>query len=84
MSTLTLNRKRQATFPVRLCQELKIGPGDVVEVESVRLKGEQVWILRSHKSKDRPWLGCFSHKASAKDHSMEAIRSSFAAGRRKA
>lgn len=56
MSTFTLTSKRQATFPVAMCEELNIGPGDAVEVESVLLKGEQVWVLRPLKSKARPWL----------------------------
>ena len=81
MSTLTLTSKRQATFPVGLCNELNLNPGDVIEVEPVQLSGERVWVLRRQKSASRPWLGCLGNKTGVTDYSMAAIRSSIRAGR---
>ena len=81
VSALTLTSKRQATFPVRLCKELNLNPGDVIEVEPAQLSGERVWVLRPQKSTPRPWLGCLGRKTKMNDHSMTAIRTSIAAGR---
>jgi bifunctional DNA-binding transcriptional regulator/antitoxin component of YhaV-PrlF toxin-antitoxin module len=81
VSTLTLTSKRQATFPVRLCKELNLNPGDVIEVEPAQLSGERVWVLRRQKSASRPWLGCLRNKTKVQDHCMAAVRASIAAGR---
>lgn len=81
MATLTLTSKRQATFPVRLCKELNIEPGDRIEVEPAQWSGEQVWVLRRPKTTVRPWLGCLKYKTQVRNHSMNAVRASIAAGR---
>lgn len=83
MPTLKLTSKRQATFPARLCEDLRIGPGDAVDVEPVLLDGEQVWVLRPRKLLQRPWLGCLKGKAApGKDHSLDAVRASIESKRR--
>ena len=76
VSTINLTSKRQATFPVRLCSELNLNPGDVIEVEPAQLSGERVWVLRRQKSVSRPWLGCLQRKTKVDDHSMAAVRAS--------
>ncbi|MBS0263314.1 MAG: hypothetical protein JSS02_15335 [Planctomycetes bacterium] len=81
MSTITLTSKRQATFPVQVCVELDVRPGDVIALEPVELAGERVWVLRPQKAPPRPWLGCLSGKTTVAVHSMEAARASIAAGR---
>ena len=81
MSNVTLTSKRQATFPARMCAELNLAPGDVMEVEPAELAGERVWILRPRKLPVRPWLGCLTGKTTVTKHSMESIRASISAGR---
>jgi len=81
VSTLTLTSKRQATFPVSLCKELNLNPGDVIEVEPAQLSGERVWVLRRQQSASRPWLGCLQRKTRVRDYSMAAVRASIRAGR---
>jgi bifunctional DNA-binding transcriptional regulator/antitoxin component of YhaV-PrlF toxin-antitoxin module len=83
MSRITLTTKRQATFPARLCAELNLRPGDAIEVISAELSGERVWVLRPCRAAGRPWLGCLAAKTTMNEHSMEAVRASIAAGRKK-
>ena len=83
MPALKLSTKRQATFPVEACEALRIGPGDVIEMESRVLDGEEVWLLRPRKQPDRPWLGCLGSKTEAAEHSMERVRENIVIGRRK-
>jgi bifunctional DNA-binding transcriptional regulator/antitoxin component of YhaV-PrlF toxin-antitoxin module len=78
MPTLTLTSKRQATFPARMCEDLNLRPGDVIEVEPAQLSGERVWVLRPRKTPPRPWLGSLSLKTAATDHTMESVRASIA------
>jgi len=83
MSAITLTSKRQATFPVRVCNDLNLRPGDVIELEAVQLAGERVWVLRPQKPPQRPWLGCLARKTAVTNHSLDAVRASIAAGRKK-
>jgi bifunctional DNA-binding transcriptional regulator/antitoxin component of YhaV-PrlF toxin-antitoxin module len=83
MSTITLTSKRQATFPVQVCHDLNLKPGDVIQLEPVELAGERVWVLRPQKLPPRPWLGCLAGKTTVTSHSLEAVRASVAAGRKK-
>jgi bifunctional DNA-binding transcriptional regulator/antitoxin component of YhaV-PrlF toxin-antitoxin module len=80
---LKITAKRQATFPVETCEAMRIGPGDIVDVESRVIDDEQVWILRPRKTRDRSWIGSLRDQAHAQDHSMESIRRSIAEGRKK-
>lgn len=83
MSAITLTTKRQATFPVQVCNDLNLRPGDVIELEPAELAGERVWVLRPQKPLQRPWLGCLAGKTAVTNHSLDAIRASVAAGRKK-
>ena len=83
MSTITLASKRQVTFPVQVCDDLNLRPGDVIQLEPAVLAGERVWILRPKKSPPRPWLGCLAGKTNVTSHSLDAVRASIAAGRKK-
>lgn len=81
MPSLKLTSKRQATFPQETCEALRVGPGDVIELEARVIEGERVWLLRP-KSPSRPWLGMLRGKAKpVADHSLEAIRESIRQGR---
>ena len=83
MPALRLTSKRQATFPVETCEALRIGPGDTVELEPTLIDGERVWLLRPRRLPKRPWLACLRGKTAVSNHSMEAIRRSIAAGKRR-
>ena len=83
MPSLKITTKRQATFPVETCDALRIGPGDIVDVEPRVIDDEQVWILRPRRTPDRSWIGSLRDQARAQDHSMESIRRSIAEGRKK-
>lgn len=82
MSAITLTTKRQATFPVQVCDDLNLRPGDIIELEAVELAGERVWVLRPQKPPPRPWLGCLAQKTAVADHSLDAVRASIAAARK--
>ena len=82
MPTLKLTSKRQATLPVAACEALAIEPGDLVDLESATLDGEQVWVLRPRRARDRRWVGCLSGDVEkVDDHSMSAVRESIRKGR---
>jgi len=84
VTTLRLTTKRQATFPKETCEALGLKPGDVIELDSRDEGGTKVWFLRPRPSLERGWVGCLGPRAKeVKDHSMEAIRKSISAGRRK-
>lgn len=81
MPTISLTSKRQATFPARLCEDLNLKPGDLIEVEPAELSGERVWVLRRCRTPARPWLGCLGPMTQVDEYSMAAIRASIATGR---
>lgn len=84
MPKLTLTSKRQATFPLETCNSLGLKPGDVVELEARDDADGRIWVLRPRPARARPWVGCLeAFGATASDHSLEAVRASIAAGRKK-
>lgn len=83
-STIRLTSKRQATFPVEVCEALGLEPGDEIELIPVTREGERCWHLRPKKLPDRSWLGSLQkYGAKVKEHSMAAIRESIERGRTK-
>jgi len=83
MPQIKLTSKRQVTFSKEACEVLRVGPGDVIEMEPGIVDGKQVFILRP-KTFERPWLGYLDGKIKkVEDHSMEAIRASIAEGRKR-
>lgn len=83
MKTIKLTAKRQATFPRELCEGLGLEPGDEIELVAKSEKGEPCWMLKKRKAPARDWIGSLRRFASdGKDHSMDAIRGSIAAGRK--
>ena len=81
MAAITLTGKRQATFPVHVCEALRLRPGDIIDIDAAEVAGERVWILRPRKPTARPWLASLASKTRVRDHSMESIRASVAARR---
>ena len=84
MPTLTLTAKRQATLPVETCKSLGLKPGDVVELEARDEANGRVWVLRPRPARARRWIGSLgNYGGQPADHSLEAIRNSIVAGRKK-
>lgn len=84
MPTMTLTAKRQATFPLETCQSLGLKPGDVVELEAREGAEGREWVLRPRPARARRWIGRLEvYGRAASDHSLEAVRASIAAGRKK-
>ncbi len=82
---MTLTAKRQATLPLETCKSLGLKPGDVVDLEAHDDAGGRVWVLRPRPARARRWLGSLAaYGGGADDHSMEAVRASVAAGRKRA
>jgi bifunctional DNA-binding transcriptional regulator/antitoxin component of YhaV-PrlF toxin-antitoxin module len=79
---IKLTTKRQATFPVAVCDELRLAPGDEIVLERRRLSGETVWILRCGTS-DWSWIGSVKPRRRV-SHDIGPIRASIARGRRRA
>ena len=74
--TVKLTSKRQATFPVQLCQDLGITAGDDLILERKKIGGEIAWLLKRRKKTESKWFGGLQKYAVGKDHGMESIRSS--------
>jgi AbrB family looped-hinge helix DNA binding protein len=81
-ATVKLTSKRQVTFPVEVCDDLGLEPGDELELIPRVDGGERFWILQKRKASARPWIGCLeAYAKNAEDHSMDAIRESIRKGR---
>lgn len=81
MGTIRLTSKRQATLPRELCEEMRIGPGDLLIVERVEHDGESLWCLRASRPETPSWFGSLRKYAKDKPHDMESIRKSIAVKR---
>ena len=81
MATIKLTSKRQATFPVEVCEALGLEPGDEIELAPRSEDGERIWILRPKHAGRRSWLGSLRRYGRGRDHSLEVIRASVARGR---
>ena len=73
MSTIKITAKRQATFPLELCRDLGIQPGDSLRVEKRLIRGERVWTLQPNGPSDS-WFGSLRKYAKGKSHDLEKIR----------
>jgi bifunctional DNA-binding transcriptional regulator/antitoxin component of YhaV-PrlF toxin-antitoxin module len=74
--TLTLTSKRQATFPVRFCEEMNVRPGDKIVLERKELEDGPAWVLHPAEPARDEWFGILKHRAANKPHDMESIRES--------
>jgi bifunctional DNA-binding transcriptional regulator/antitoxin component of YhaV-PrlF toxin-antitoxin module len=57
MASIKLTSKRQATFPVEVCRQLGVCPGDSLELAAICHDSETVWILKPAKQRCPSWLG---------------------------
>jgi bifunctional DNA-binding transcriptional regulator/antitoxin component of YhaV-PrlF toxin-antitoxin module len=82
MKTIQLTSKRQATFPVEVCEALQIRPGDRIGLVPRRgADGAVSWELHPVRMRKRAWVGAFRAQAQGKAHDMAAVRKSIARGR---
>ena len=83
VSKIKLTSKRRVTFPAKVCQELGVVPGDVLELRAAELDGENVWLLKPAAKPRYKWIDSLKRYAckAGGDHSMEAIRKNVAKGR---
>ena len=83
MPTLKITSKRQATFPKEVCDDLRLKPGDQINLERRVENGGALWVLRPKQLPDRKWTARLTGRtAHVKDHSMEAVRKSIAERRK--
>ena len=79
MSTIKITAKRQATFPVAVCRELGVSPGDELSVEKRLVDGKNVWVL-APPARSLSWIGAAKKYAIGKSHDMADIRKSIGRG----
>ena len=76
MTTIRLTAKRQATLPKRLCEEMRLKPGDSLIVDTRIVDGERVWVIKPAAEVETPWFGKLRSYGKAKRHDMKSIRES--------
>ena len=77
MTTIKITSKRQATFPIELCEDLGLEPGDDLILEQKIINGQLMWILRPLDER-LAWLGALKKYAHNKSHQLEDIRRNIA------
>lgn len=73
MGRIRLTSKRQATFPVAVCRELGLQPGDEIEVESRVVDGVRVWVL-SPVLPPLEWVAPLRKYGRGKSHDWRKIK----------
>ena len=68
MQSIRLTSKRQATFPIKLCQELGVKPGDHLILERKNIEGDIAWTLKP-KKKCRIQMVCRTKEVCKKQRS---------------
>jgi bifunctional DNA-binding transcriptional regulator/antitoxin component of YhaV-PrlF toxin-antitoxin module len=82
MTRIRLTTKRQATLPLQLCDELRVGPGDSLLVDVRVVDGERVWLLKPADAVETPWFARLSRYAKGKRHDLASVRRSVEKARR--
>ena len=76
---IKMTAKRQATFPKKLCDEMRLAPGHAVEIEPMTLNGRRVWVLSPPpEPPSMAWAGSLRRYAGTRPLSMAAIRKQIA------
>lgn len=76
MRSVKLTAKRQATFPVEVCEELGVKPGDRLLLERREMDGAPAWVIHPASPTGSPWFAALRRFAVGKSHSMADIRRS--------
>lgn len=82
MTLIRLTAKRQATLPKKLCEEMRLRPGDALVVDERVVEGKRVWLLSSADSIETPWFARLKPYAKAKRHDLRSVRKSVESARR--
>ncbi len=82
MQVLKMTSKRQVTFPVKVCEDLKIKIGESIMIDKREVDGSPAWILMHSKQEDKSWFGAFKKYAQGKSNELSDIRDSI--GRKRA
>jgi len=82
MTLIRLTAKRQATLPRKLCEELRVRPGDALVVDARVVGGERVWVLKPADDLEAPWFGRLKRYARGKRHDLASVRKSVEKARR--
>jgi bifunctional DNA-binding transcriptional regulator/antitoxin component of YhaV-PrlF toxin-antitoxin module len=79
---IKMTTKRQATFPRKLCEEMRLEPGHAIKIEPAVLDGRRVWVLSAPpEPPDMGWVGSLRrYAAGSKLLSMEAVRAKIVEG----
>ena len=76
MQALKMTSKRQVTFPVKVCEELKIRIGESILIDKREIDGSPAWVLMPTKQEDKVWFGAFKEYAKGKSDELSDIRDS--------
>jgi hypothetical protein len=79
MAAITLTSKRQATFTKEICDELKIKPGDQLDLERIVIDGRAAWIIKPH-GPDWSWMGAGAPDDPTISHELNDIAASIGRG----
>lgn len=72
---IKMTTKRQATFPKRLCEEMRLEPGHAIQVKPAMLDGQRVWVLSpSLEPPAMSWVGALRRYSGAETPSMTTVR----------
>ncbi len=82
MNLIRLTAKRQATLPRRLCEELRVRPGDTLVVDARVVEGERVWVLKPADEIEAPWFARLKAYGKGKRHDPASIGRSVEKARR--
>jgi bifunctional DNA-binding transcriptional regulator/antitoxin component of YhaV-PrlF toxin-antitoxin module len=82
MTLIRLTAKRQATLPRRLCEEMRLRPGDALVVDAKVIDGKRVWLLSPADRIATPWFASLKRYGKGKPHDMKSVRESIAKARR--
>ena len=82
MTLIRLTAKRQATLPRKLCEELRVRPGDSLLVDARVVGGERVWLLKPAGEVEAPWFARLKRYARGKRHDLASVRRSVKKARR--
>jgi bifunctional DNA-binding transcriptional regulator/antitoxin component of YhaV-PrlF toxin-antitoxin module len=81
MGSIKLTSKRQATFPVEVCRQMGVGPGDSLFIEAMGEGAEQVWVLKPAKEVRPAWFGRLKRYVGNANEPWERERHGEATGR---
>ncbi len=72
---IKITSKRQATFPKKLCEAMRLEPGHAIRIEQMMLDGRQVWVLAPPPGQPgMAWVGALRRYAGAGTPSMARAR----------